>query len=311
MKISNLQKKFLEKWIREYRFNPYRNYPDISKEDALKLLSGILFQETPDVHYFWAGSDRKPTGFLRVKELKRDEEIYKFKMGFVTHAGGDIKNLNIQKQLGKAGYRHIATRVDMSETELFNRFVSQEFFLVESFATYLFSKKMYNGSGVKLPETKSSFTCRKYKPEDRKRILSITRRMYSHYPGRHYRDPLLREHSAERYLRWTEEYFENNNGNIYVAESNGKVTAFLMFRTDRDILKIMGKICYGSGIGASIRGEYSHLLYECIRQGISGVIPVDYAEFETQLDNYSVLSVYQRLNLMFARAQYTLHLHLV
>ena len=307
----NRREQALQGWVESFKYGRYRNYPAFSPEQAKQVLTDSLLEESPQVRRLWLGDDATPSGLLRVADLPWDENIYKVKMGFLTHCLGPISPFSIREALAEAGYRHVVTRVDASDFTLQRRLLEEGFFLADTLVTYITSPLSDPVAEKKCPALDLPFVIRDYEPEDRGGVLEITHRMYAHYPSRYHRDPFLRKHSAERYVSWMEKYLDGDADKTLVAELEGKVTAFLSFKYDRRLSQSTQILCYGAGIGASSaqgRGAYSRLLYDAIVYAIAkGSL---YSEFDTQIDNYGVLRLYHQLGLRYVRAQHTFHLHL-
>lgn len=301
----------LQGWVESFRYGRYRNYPAFSPEKSKQVLTDSLREEGPDVRRLWLGDDASPCGLLRVADLAWDENIYKVKMGHLTHCLGPISPLSIREALAEAGYGHIVTRVDASDFTLQRRLLEEGFFLADTLVTYITSPLSDPVADKKCPALDQPFVIRDYEPNDREGVLEVTGLMYAHYPSRYHRDPFLRKHSADRYVSWMEKYLDGDADKTLVAEREGKVTAFLSFRYDRRLYESTQILCYGAGIGASSaqgRGAYSRLLYDAILYAMGkGSL---YSEFDTQIDNYGVLRLYHQLGLRYVRAQYTFHLHL-
>jgi hypothetical protein len=301
----------LQGWVETFKYGRYRNYPAFSPEHARKVFMDSVQDEGPDARKLWLGDEASPSGLLRVVDLKWDERIYKVKMGYMTHCLGPVSPCSIREALAEAGYSHVVTRVDASNFALQRRLLQEGFFLADTLVTYITSPLSDPVADKKCPALDPSFVIRDYEPKDREGVLEVTERMYGRYPSRYYRDPFLREHSAERYTSWMEKYLDGEADKTLVAEQEGKVTAFLSFKYDRRLHESTQILCYGAGIGASSaqgRGAYSRLLYDAIVWAIGKGSP--YSEFDTQIDNYGVLRLYHQLALRYVRAQHTFHLYL-
>jgi len=305
------REKALRGWVESFPYDRYRNYPGFPQEMARRALMGVLLEEGAPVRKIWVGEDPSTGGLLRVVDLPSDERIYNMRMGHLTHVLGRIPPHSIRDELEDAGYRHVVTRVDASDFTLQRRLLEEGFFLVDTLVTYITLPMSDPMEDRKRPSPDLPFVIRDYEPTDRSGVLEVTRRMYSRYPSRYHRDPFLREHSAEVYTAWMERYLDGEADKTLVAELEGQVTAFLSFRFDRRLHESTQIRCYGAGLGASSaqgRGAYSSLLYDAIRYGMG--IDVRYGEFDTQIDNYGVISLYHQLALRYVRAQHTFHLHL-
>jgi hypothetical protein len=305
------REKALQSWVQSFPYDRYRNYPGFPPEQAQRVHMDGLLEEGPHIRKIWLGDDPSPRGLLRVVDLKWDESIYKVRMGHLTHTLGPISTSSIRDALADAGYCHVVTRVDASDFTLQRRLLEEGFFLADTLLTYITLPLSDWPADRKCPTLDPPFVIRDYEPRDRRGVLEVTQRMYSRYPSRYYLDPFLREHSAERYTLWMEKCLDGEADKTLVAESDGNVTAFLSFKYDRRLYQRTQIRCYGAGIGASSaqgRGAYSRILYDAIQYAAE--MGAKYGEFDTQIDNYGVLSIYHQLGLRYVRAQHTFHLHL-
>ena len=229
-------------------------------------------------------------------------------MGRITHVCGDLDGNAIRRLIGETSYDHLAVRVDASDVDTQRALCRAGFFLADSLLTYL-----YDPSRGPLPvpgtsSVKRTFKYRPYEPADRDSILKITAHCYSRYPGRYHADPWLKNQGRERYVLWAEKCMDEYADQICIAESNGRVVGYIAFRYDRRLYRLLGVACYGgAALGASRGGDYASLLkytLECPK-----VIPMQFAECQTQIDNYYVHRIYQELGLQYVRAEHTYHLH--
>ncbi|RLJ17266.1 hypothetical protein DJ030_14495 [bacterium endosymbiont of Escarpia laminata] len=307
--LNNRELTFVENWARSYPYNRYRNYPVISKIQATKTLTDAILEPESTALLLWCRDGLMPTGLVRIVDLPWDSDLYKRRIGRITHLCGDLTAGGLRHLLMKTGFDHLSVRVDASDLGTQRMLTQIGFFMADSILTYL-----YHPTSGEPPEqpmvtrSRKPRRYREYEPLDRDRILKLTSQLYAHYPGRYSADPILREHAVDRYVRWAEKYLDGDADKIWVSELNGRVVGYLAFRYDRRLYRSFGIGCYGSGLGGSRGGDYYGLLQYALTH--TKDMPWQCAEFDTQIDNYPVHRIYQDLKLEYVRAEYTYHLHL-
>lgn len=290
------------------RFNRYRNFSLIGNTEAARVLAESAAESGSDVTRLWQREGATPVGLLRIVDLPWDTDIYKRKMGRVTHLFGDLNGGEIRSLVERTTFDHLAVRVDASDLNTQEALTEAGFFPVDSILTYLFHATRVEPPKPPRSRSMRRYTFRPYETADRDSVLRITAKCYARYQSRYHADPWLREHSAARYLRWAEEYVDGEADQICVAESKGRVVGYIAFRYDRQLYRVLGMGCYGAGLGASTGGDYLSLLRYTLL--CTKAIPWQWAECETQVDNQFVRRIYQDLKLEHVRSEHTYHLHL-
>jgi hypothetical protein len=305
--LDGVERQFVDAWAGSFAFNRYRNFSLISATEAAQVLAESAAEAGTDVTRLWRCEGSRPLGMLRIVDLPWDTDLYERKMGRITHLCGDLDGESISHLLDRTDFDHLAVRVDASDLPTQRAVTQAGFFPVDSILTYLYHVDREDPPEATAANSARSFIYRPYKAADRDSILRITSRCYARYHSRYHADPLLREHSAARYLGWAEKYVDGEADQICVAESNGRVVGFIAFRYDRPLYHVLDRGCYGAGLGASLGGDYLNLLRYTLL--CDKEIPWHWAECDTQIDNYAVHRIYQQLNLEYVRAEHTYHLH--
>ena len=305
--LTDGEQAFVDEWARSCSYNPYRNYPQITAEQAARVLADAVAEAGPEVTQLWRQHGSSPAGLLRIVDLPWDTELYERRMGRITHLCGDLSSDSIRDLLAETTFEHLAVRVDASDLSTQRTLTKAGFIPADSMLTYLAHPVC--GGPPEPAEGRSTrrYTFRPYEHADRDSVLRITSYSYDRYPGRYHADPLLRERSAERYLRWAEKYVDGEADQICVSESKGRVVGYLAFRFDRRLHRVLGMGCYGAGLGASRGGDYLRLLRYAVTS--ERAMPWQFSEFDTQIDNYPVHRIYQALKFDYVRAEHTYHLH--
>lgn len=301
-------KTFVDEWAADYAFNPYRNYPLITAADATQVLADEAFDDGAGITRLWHRPDDLPAGLLRVVDLPWDTRLYGRRMGRITHICGDLDGEEIRRLLDTTSYDHLAARVDASDLGTQRALSRAGFFLADSLLTYLYDPSRGPLPGNAAASCNRDYHYRPYEASDRDSVLRITEHCYARFPGRYHTDPCLSDKGAERYVLWAEKCMDEYADQICIAESKGRVVGYIAFRYDRRLYRLLGIGCYGgAALGASRGGDYQSLLrytLECPK-----IIPMHFAECQTQIDNYHVHRIYHDLGLRYVRAEHTYHLH--
>ena len=300
---------FVRDWARDFPYNRFRNYPLIDADAARRLLVAEVLEGGTDVSHVWHRNGAELLGLVRIVEQCWDSALYGFRMGRVSNVCGELDPRTLRRLLENAAFDHLAIRVDASDTKTQRLLTEAGFFPADTILTYLYNRN--NGEPPSSPVSVHSgrHAYRPFRPEDRDSILRITSRCYSRYPGRYQADPLLKPLSAERYLQWARKYVDGVADQICVSEMQGRVSGYVAFRYDRNLYDTLGIGSYGTGLGASRGGDYHDLLRYTL--WCDKEIDWQFAECDTQIDNYHVHRIYRDLKLDYVRAEHTYHLHLV
>lgn len=306
-RLGSVERRLIREWAESYDFSPFRNYPYISSDQAVRVIEDAILEQRPGVYHLWLRDSAEPVGLMRIESLPWDTELYRRRMGRITHVCGDIGAHDVRRLVDMTDFEHLAVRVDASDIRTQRTLTAAGFFPADTLLTYLYIPG--NGEIPAPPPTRSNgrYTFRPYEPADREAILDITRHSYKRYPGRYHTDPWLQEQSAERYFRWARKCVDGEADQICVSEANGRVAGFVAFRYDRSLYKVLGIGSYGSGLGAARGGDYLRLLRYTLM--CDKAIPWQFAECDTQIDNYHVHRIYHALRLEYVRAENTYHLH--
>jgi len=143
-------------------------------------------------------------------------------------------------------------------------------------------------------------------PEDLEQIVEIASASFTGYAGHYHNDPRLpKDRCAEGYADWARNSCLDRSvaQEVFVAEVDGRVVAFATVRLREP------SVAEGSLVAvapeAQRRGTYRELLIArlqwCRDQGISKMIA------STQVNNYAVQKVLQRVGFEMYDSLYTLH----
>jgi hypothetical protein len=228
-------------------------------------------------------------------------------MGRITHVCGNLDAHAIRALLDQCPFDHLAVRVDASNADTQRALTEAGFFPVDSVLKFLHEPANGAPPEPAARRSRARQTFRKVEPRDRDDILRLTAETFVRYPGRYHADPWLRPKGTERYVGWAQKYVDGEADTIWVAESKGRVVAYLAFRYNRTLLRVLGMGCYGAGLGASRGGDYQSLCRHALM--FTTDIAWQVAEFDTQIDNYRVHRIYRDLKFDYAYAEHTYHLH--
>ncbi|MBI5749729.1 MAG: hypothetical protein HZA00_11465, partial [Nitrospinae bacterium] len=163
---------------------------------------------------------------------------------------------------------------------------------------------------MKLPEIPSLFHIRPYQESDRERIIEISREAFENHIDRFSKDPYIQKNKGLEYnIEWTKNCCNGTEADVMlVAEKNGKVVGFICHKLNKILNGLSDKIRYGGhGLSAASkegRGAYVSLVAALIRHSVETLTTVDY---DTQINNFSVIRIWNKLGLSYVRSKYTFH----
>lgn len=94
---------------------------------------------------------------------------------------------------------------------------------------------------------------------------------------------------------------------LLLPKKKSEAVGFLTFKLNEELEKLTGNRIAGRGLSAvspRVKGVYPCLVKAAIQDII---LNYDCLEFDTQLNNYEVIKVWQRFKFGFIRAKYTFH----
>jgi len=176
------------------------------------------------------------------------------------------------------------------------------FRIMDTFVTYVSSKACKKGLNIK-----DLYKVRIFKKRDLLKLVRLAKTNFS--ANRFYRDHRFESNKAsELYGEWIKNYcYGRGGGKVIISEDSHKdAVGFLAYKLNADWAKVGYKVI-GEGLAVvspEAKGSFPSLVKE-INQLVPH--PYDYAEFDTRLDNFEAIKVYQKFGFTFAKAKHTFH----
>jgi len=318
MEIAQLTDKDLETirpLILNYRFNDYRNYRIFTKEVAtsylMKQITDLVAEHAP---VFILTEKSKVIALCALKELPIESEIFGFTMAKLEYLITDasyaeeirIKNaiiLFIIQFCKNKKIAHLSCRIDTSDFSAIHSLEAGGFILTDTLVTYGFNSNKYTLAAIK-----DFWTVRKFENGDLENLMDIARDAF--FDTRFYIDLHTRKKAGEFYTEWAKRSCQGRWADcIFVAERKGKIIGFATYKLDEKLYNFSGIKILGRGLIATvpnIMGVFATLLKALIREG-KEIFRTDDAEFETQINKFSVIKTYQRFGLQMLRAKHAFH----
>ena len=291
------QRRFIEEWARSTEFDPRRQYRSYSRDEGIACLVAEIAGAQGKWIWF-TGRDGAPKGLVVLQELDWDSEVFGLRMGRLSVLCGDVDLDAVVARSRAAGFEHLAARVDASDLAAQQTLAQAGFWQADTVCRYVHELQRST------PEEPSSIPIRVGRPADAAALESCVRATFTRYPGRYWRDPLLRGRQIDLYLRWARELISHHV--LVSVDGDDRPTGFLAWREWRDPL---GNRCFGRGLGAVERGTGAGAYRAIFARAFDrpDAPSVHHAEFDSQVDNYTTLRVYQSVSLRYVLAQATWH----
>ena len=317
LRLDILQKKESEdikSLIGQWDFNDYKYYRVFRKE----ILDKYIFEQILEILdkkglIIVAKKGNMVEGLISLVRLNWGKDIFGIEMAefkhIISNGTYEYKKEIIASLLSyilqlcnKDGIQFLSCRVDTADFPTIHCLEKMGFELMETQVTYLFNKEKH-----KVPEIKDLYSVRNYRKEDLEILVDIVRGAFT--KSRFYVDPYIpNEKVDEFYIRWIKGCAEGLlSDKILVAERGNDIVGFLSYRVNQELAKLSGFKIVGQGLSAvspRSKGAYVALIKASIEKSVS---LYDFGEFDTQLNNYETIKVYQRLGMDFVRSKYTFH----
>ncbi|MFA5146718.1 MAG: hypothetical protein WC515_05040 [Candidatus Omnitrophota bacterium] len=320
MKIEHLDKKdisVIEPLLLNYPFNDYRRYRSFKKEWRDRCFADrIRRMAAEDAVRTLVAFDRgKAVGIVSLAGLPLDSECFGFKMakiGCLIAIGDRDSEFRIKDGLISGlsgvcedeGICHISCRVDTSDFSTIHVLEKNKFYITDTLVTYIFDKKR-----DRFPALKTLYSIR---PCEEKDIETLERLIENSFlDTRYYQDKHLSEEGAHKlYKKWVRNnYADKERCGTLVAESGKRIVGFGTGRKNEELEKLCGIKIFGSALSAvvpSAKGAYLALIQRSIENSVISQW-YDIFEFDTQINNYEPVRIWQKLGLSPVRSRHTFH----
>lgn len=302
--------------IERYEFGDYRRYR-ILKQDSLREYLYFqlvrLFENAANNRVVIAQEDNEPLGLITFIRLPWDSKILGIEAAKIGHliVLGDIRiREKIKTQLlssiislsRRLGITHLSCRIDVDDLSSAHALESNGFLLMDTLVTYTFNRYRH-----KIPGFKELCKIRAFKKSDLPVLEQIGRSVF--IKDRFHLDHhILRKKADALFAAWVKNCCRGKDADrIFVAEQNKQPVGFLAFELNGDLVKFTGYKIAGHGLSAISPGAKG--IYPSLTKAATQEIALNYdcLEFDTQLNNYEVLRVWQSSGFDFIRAKYTFH----
>lgn len=299
--------------IENYPFSDYRRYKTV-KADKEYLYRHIT---SANENIMCAMISGKLAGIISFKMLPWDTSLFGIKMGKIEHiivssllepaAQRTVIEILLQGVSDFAkrnNIQHISIKADTDDNLLIIELQRAGFYIADCLITYI------NEINVKQPDIPSLFNIREYRRDDKERIIEISQEAYKNYSGRFNTDPHIpRDKGLEFYIEWTKNCCNGSMADVMlVAERKGKVIGFICHKLNEILNGLSGKIKYGGhGLSAASKegkGAYVSLVAALVKHSVAASTIVDY---DTQINNFDVIRIWNKLGLSYVRSKYTFH----
>ena len=168
---------------------------------------------------------------------------------------------------------------------------------------YIFSRDKHS-----IPELRDLYRIREFKRNDLGRLRHLAENSFrkNHF----HRDPHIPQNKADTiYTKWLDRYcLDMASEHVLVAEnSERKAVGFLLYDFNQGLADTNGYRMIGHGLAAvslQASGAFPALIKETIKKTVSFH---DGAEFDTQIDNYAAMRIYQKFGFDYLCSHYTFH----
>ena len=318
MKITILDKENVEKvngLLRSYEFNDYRVYRMLGEEGLRKYLykSFIDVVKLPDSLVIIAQDNNKICGLAVVVLLPWDTQHFKAKMAKIDYfiAPGDHRQTLILKarmlsfmiKLCKArGLVYLSCRLDAGDICGIHALEKNGFLLMDTIVTYVFNRHKHC-----LPDIRGIHKTRPFKENDLPELMRIAQKAFSR--DRFHLDTRIPFKKSDGLFRkWIKDSSARTDLNkIFVVQKNSRIAGFLTFELNPGLEQITGYKIAGHGlsaVSAEAKGAYVSLVKAAVQEV---ALNYDCLEFDTQLNNYEVIRVWQKFGFDQVRTKHTFH----
>jgi RimJ/RimL family protein N-acetyltransferase len=318
--IKEMHKKdreIIKSLIDKSKHNPYSNIRFYRNIDKLNDYYYELFFADKNIKVLSAVYNKEIVGLLTFFISNWDSKVFGIKMaklGYITATGGYINELVIKKKLLSAGLKylkdqgvkHLSVRIEANDFSSIHAIEALRFRIMDNLVTYIYRDVGLREGRFLFPEVKRWFRVRKISPEDLKFAgdLLANSGIESHYSI----DRVIPSSRVRNmYRKWLECKFKNLKENdIFVVKRGKKVVGCSIFSFNLLLEKCTGLKSVHRGLVA-VDPLAKGCLIALINAQIMQRKDLDFAEFETQIYNYRMMDVIQKLGMRLIRCRYTFH----
>jgi len=321
MKINISSCEDLEKvklLISNYRFNDYRNYHIMKKEVTDDYLFQKIKGSISKNNYVLIFSEKsKLIGLCVLRRLPLESKIFGFNMGKIEYLiinnpyQEDIRTKNlviscILKLCKEKNILHLSYRIDNGDYYTIHSLETNGFHLMDTLVTYCLNlRRKYI-----LPNVKDCWRIREFRRSDLEELIDIVGHSFSN--TRLYIDPHTRNKADEFYAEWTKRCCAGSWADIVkISERKGRINGFATCKLEEKLhnftgIKVLGRGLIAADISTNPFGIYITLCKALIVEG-KDVVKADFGELDTQIQNFSIIKIWQKFGMRILRVKHTFH----
>lgn len=297
-----------DSWLRQYLYNPYRNYRLFSTAERLFLLRAKLRGS----EILAAFSDGRLSAIVGGQSLPWDSQMLDRSSGrlgpllaveecplaVLTEL---VKASVSQREAANEHYLHL--EIDSADWKALAASQAAGFRVLDTRLTYGGTRQVdFERPG------EARFRIRAYQESDREVVLDIAKEMFPTLTGRFRSDPTLSSEQAETvYMSWLENCLKSESEDkVVVACRSEEAVGFLSYKLDAQVLELTGKRVFGRGLSAvraDAFGAYVDLLCEAI---LAEWDNADAVEMEASLTNPRSFHLFERIKARLLLSRYVL-----
>jgi len=314
MEIDLLTYRQLDKVQRlcaEYEFSDYRPYRFLTNDQLVRYLCAQIrsFAKDKNTQVFFAKDNNEVTALISWHFLPWDTQVLGTnvaKIGYFMGNGVDgIKEKLLSRVFElcrKKNISHLSCRLDSGDISDIHLLEKKGFKIMDTLVTYAFNRYRH-----KVPPIRELYKVRNFRRGDLISLTSIARNSFS--KDRFHLDTHFSPRRADNlFVNWIKNSCRDLRLNrVFVCERGSGVVGFLTFRLDDILETVSGYRIAGHGLSAvspETKGAYPGLVKSAVQEIVRHYHCL---EFDTQLNNYEVIRVWQRFGFDFIRSKYTFH----
>lgn len=302
---------------RAFLFNPYRNYPTLSRLEASRYIAGLIEDSIcrQDTKAWGIRLSGKLAGIAIIHEAKWETDFFGRKIADLKLYSGTVslrETANTSRLLLaeavqwclEHNFESMAIKIDCEDFGSLQALHESNFYLVDTMLTYIFDK-----DSCVLPSTNERYAVRDFEPKDEPAVVAIAERAFKKYPNRFRIDLSFSRNAVDQYFtEWTKNLCNGSMADaLIVAEKDGNVVGFLGWRSQRDLQKYTGVDIPGRGLGATatnFQDAYIDLLHAAVKKILRTNPACDY---ETQIFNHRTVNALEQSGFRYVRHGHTFH----
>jgi GNAT superfamily N-acetyltransferase len=264
--------------------------------------------------------DSQLVGMACLENLSWDSKIYNKRMGTINHLFHTENDTNpkalyhsllsyITEQAYEAGYDFLLCKTLTDHIDLIHALQKTEFLLVDTLLDYLYRYDYKPLETIAPPHEDWQTLVREARAEDLDVLLAIAKASFGNHFGRYHADERTSNEVATRvYQEWIRASLAGYGDLILVAEIDGQVAGYTVWRNPSEQDLILGRLAHYSIAG--IHPDYAgHGLFRVLTYAGMHYLQLqaDYIIGPTHINNYPVQRGYEKLGWRIYEARHSFH----